>query len=211
MNWLTGFGLTLLYFSGFALIHTLTASKGVKRLVAVSFPGFMPWYRLSYNILSLVTLYIFYDISPKIGYTIYDLPTPVDLVFAGLQFLCFTGMGWVFKYISGREFIGFSQPLRARKGNYSPLHDLDEVSPLRIEGPYRFSRHPLYLFCILFLALRPQMQVDYLFLVVVVTAYFYIGSIFEEKKLVAEYGETYREYQRKVGRIFPKVKNLCTH
>ena len=205
MSWLTGFGLTLLYFSVFALVHTVTASKWLKRLVAVSFPGFMPWYRLSYNFLALITLYIFYDISPKIGITIYDLPTPLDLVFAGLQFLCFTGMGWVFRYISGREFMGFSQPLRARKGNYRPLQDLDEVAPLRIEGPYRFSRHPLYLFCILFLALRPQMQVDYLFLVIVITAYFYIGSIFEERKLVEEYGETYLEYQKKVGRIFPKI------
>lgn len=205
MSWLYDLALTALYFTGFAVIHTITASKWMKRLAAVSFPGFMPWYRLSYNIISLVTLYIFYDLSPKNGYTIYDLPTPVDLVFAGLQFLCFTGMGWVFRYISGSEFMGMAQPFRGMKGSYRPLQDLDEIAPLRIEGPYRFSRHPLYLFCILFLALRPQMQVDYLFLVILITAYFYIGSIFEERKLVGEYGETYLNYQKSVGRIFPKV------
>ncbi|KAB2908106.1 MAG: isoprenylcysteine carboxylmethyltransferase family protein [Ignavibacteriales bacterium] len=205
MNIVYDFLIMGLLFAGFAVLHTFTASTGVKRWVALRFPKVMPWYRLIFNFLSFVTLYIVYELSPKNGTPIYDLPTPVDLIFAGVQFLAFLGMLWVFKYISGKEFIGIAQPLRARKGNYDALKDLDEVIPLRLDGPYKFSRHPIYLFAIIFLVFRPQMQLDYLFMVIFFTAYFFIGSIYEERKLTEKFGALYTEYQKRTGRIFPGV------
>jgi protein-S-isoprenylcysteine O-methyltransferase Ste14 len=36
------------------------------------------------------------------------------------------------------------------------------------------------------------------------TLYIYIGSIFEERRLIAEFGEAYREYQRSVPRLIPR-------
>ncbi len=205
MTLLVDIFVTTLYFLLFALIHSFTASKSVKFAVALSFPGFMPWYRLAYNALSLITLYIFYTNAPKNGFTLYDLPTPVDLIFASIQFGSVIGLSWTFKSISGKEFIGISQALRGIRNNYKPLEDLDEKYSLRIEGPYKFSRHPIYLFSITFLLFRPQMHLDYLIMTILFIAYFYIGSIFEEKKLVEQFGEEYIRYQHTTGRILPRV------
>ena len=40
----------------------------------------------------------------------------------------------------------------------------------------------------------------------VLTAYFVIGAILEERKLVAEFGEEYREYQKRVPMLVPGRK-----
>jgi protein-S-isoprenylcysteine O-methyltransferase Ste14 len=37
----------------------------------------------------------------------------------------------------------------------------------------------------------------------VLTGYFLVGAILEEKKLLAEFGEEYRGYQRDVSMLFP--------
>ncbi|GAB1350819.1 isoprenylcysteine carboxylmethyltransferase family protein [Ignavibacteriales bacterium] len=206
MTLLVDIFVTILYFLLFALIHSFTASKSLKYAVALSFPGFMPWYRLAYNALSLITLYIFYSNSPKNGYTLYDLPTPVDLIFASIQFGSVIGLSWTFKSISGKEFMGISQALRGIKNDYKPLEDLDEKYSLRIEGPYKFSRHPIYLFSTIFLLFRPQMHLDYLIMTILFIAYFYIGSIFEEKKLIQQFGDEYLQYQKSTGRIFPRLR-----
>ena len=38
-----------------------------------------------------------------------------------------------------------------------------------------------------------------------ITLYFWIGSIYEERRLVAEFGEAYREHQRRVPRLVPRL------
>ena len=36
-----------------------------------------------------------------------------------------------------------------------------------------------------------------------VVAYFYIGTFFEERRMERKFGEEYREYQKRVPRLFP--------
>jgi len=43
----------------------------------------------------------------------------------------------------------------------------------------------------------------YLISIICAMVYFYIGSIYEEKKLVERYGELYIQYQSFVPRILP--------
>jgi protein-S-isoprenylcysteine O-methyltransferase Ste14 len=38
--------------------------------------------------------------------------------------------------------------------------------------------------------------------------YFFIGSIFEERKLVREFGAAYRAYQQRVPRLMPRPWRL---
>jgi protein-S-isoprenylcysteine O-methyltransferase Ste14 len=40
---------------------------------------------------------------------------------------------------------------------------------------------------------------------VCVTAYIRIGIVYEERKLVRDFGDTYVEYRRRVAMLFPKL------
>jgi protein-S-isoprenylcysteine O-methyltransferase Ste14 len=35
--------------------------------------------------------------------------------------------------------------------------------------------------------------------------YLYVGSLFEERRLLAEFGQAYEDYQRRVPRLMPRI------
>jgi protein-S-isoprenylcysteine O-methyltransferase Ste14 len=146
---------------------------------------------------------VIYLLSPKPHLIIYDLPNPYDLLILIPQFLALAGLVWSFKYICVKEFLGISQLKRYFLKNYSS--ELDEELTLNIGGPYKYSRHPVYLFSIMFLLFRPVMDLFYLTFFICLVAYFYIGSYYEEKKLIRNFGEEYIKYREEVSGIFPSI------
>lgn len=193
---------TIVLVSVFCISHSILATSWVKKAFQAKFGNLIAYYRAGYNLISAISLILIYSLIPQIDVTIYDLPNPYDLIILSFQILSLLGLVWCTKYFSSGEFLGLNQIKRFNAENYNPA-DIDEKSSLRIEGPYKFSRHPVYLFSILFLMLRPVMGLTYLIIVVIFVVYFYIGSIFEEKRLVEKFGEEYIAYQRSVPRIFP--------
>lgn len=163
------------------------------------------FYRLFYNLSSILFFLFIYFISPKNDYVIYDLSFPYDMIIVALQIISVILLLWTTKYINMREFLGLSQIKRFGKENYN-TEDLDEKMELRIEGPFKYSRHPIYLFSSLFLLLRPTMDFFYLIFLINIILYFYIGAYFEEKKLVTIFGDDYKQYQKNVPKFFPSMK-----
>lgn len=188
-------------FAIFGYTHSLLASEKVKIQFKKIFGDLIAFYRLLYNLFGLLSLYFIYEFSPKPHIIIYDLPTPYDLIMLIPQFLSLAGVFWAFKYICLKEFIGLSQIKRFFEKKYTT--ELDEEFTLRIEGPYKYSRHPIYFFSITFLLFRPVMDLFYLTFFICIVAYFYIGSYYEEKKLVRQFGKVYENYKKEVPRIFP--------
>ena len=192
----------LLLFSGFGLIHSFLASIKVKRLLIKYTGNFIAFYRFFYVLFSLLTFYLIYILSPNSHIKVYDIHYPYDFVILIPQFLSIAGFIWTLKYFCVREFLGINQILRWYHKNYD-LNDLDEQLTLIIKGPYRVCRHPLYFFSIIFLLFRPEMDLTYLTFLVCIIAYFYSGSLYEEKKLIGKFGSEYKNYQAAVPRIFP--------
>jgi len=194
--------LTIIFlFIVFSLLHSKLASEKLKSDIAKKFGSGIAFYRLAYNLFSLISLYLIYELSPKPNVIIYDFPQPYDLIVLIPQLSALAGIFCAFKYICVKEFLGFSQINRYLLGHYST--ELDEEMTLTIEGPYKYIRHPIYFFTIIFLMFRPTMDLFYLTFFICIVAYFYIGSIFEEKKLVRHFGDIYVTYQQSVPRIFP--------
>ena len=79
---------------------------------------------------------------------------------------------------------------------------------LMITGIHRYMRHPLYLGTFIFiwglLLLFPYLSL--LIACAVITLYTLAAIPFEEAKLVEEFGEDYRRYQRQVPRLLPLRK-----
>ena len=83
---------------------------------------------------------------------------------------------------------------------------LPEERPLLQRGPYRYIRHPIYLSFLVtsvgFLLLAENIVM--LPLLFALTALRYPKP--EEEELIQLYGDAYREYRKRTGRFFPKLR-----
>jgi protein-S-isoprenylcysteine O-methyltransferase Ste14 len=202
MNYFFDVVTLIILFALYGFIHSILASEKVKLYFKNNFGRFIAFYRLGYNLFSLLGLYLIWDLAPHPSLQIYQLSSPYDYLVLIPQFVSLVGIFWCFKYVCFKEFVGLSQIDRYIKGDYSD-NDLDEKYTLRIAGPYKFSRHPIYFFSIIILMFRAEMDLFYLTVFILSIAYFYIGSYYEEKKMVRMFGDDYRNYQREVPKIFP--------
>ncbi len=73
-----------------------------------------------------------------------------------------------------------------------------------LRGPYLWVRHPLYFFVLVLIWSAPDMSSDRFLFNVLWTLWVVFGTVLEEKDLVAEFGETYRDYQKNVPMLFPR-------
>src|SRR5690606_20843790 len=202
INYAVDVFLIILIFSIFGYIHSLTASFEIKKKLFELVGDKIAFYRLGFNILSLFLLYLAYLIMPKPNLIIYDLNPPYDLLVLIPQFAGLAGIFWTFRYICLKEFIGIQQIERWLKRNYNS-EELDEHYTLRINGPYTFVRHPLYFFSMMILIFQPIMDLFYLTILIYIIAYFYIGSEYEEKKLIKIFNDDYIKYRETIPRLIP--------
>lgn len=189
-------------FSLFAVSHSFLVSIKTKKLLVEKIGDKIAFYRLFYNISSLLIFLFIFALSPKPSNIIYDLQFPFDIMIFVFQIFSSLGLLWAISKVNLQEFIGISQIKRYMENRYD-INELDEKMEFVIEGPFKFSRHPIYLFSILFLAFRPTMDLFYLIFFINIFIYFYVGSYFEDKKLVETFGKRYLDYQKSVPRIFP--------
>jgi methanethiol S-methyltransferase len=137
------------------------------------------------------------------------IPTPVvwsvenaaakDLIWAVFW------LGWTVLLISTFlinhfELFGLSQVFARMVGEKLPTPEF------RTPFIYRYVRHPIYLGFLLSFWAAPVMTAGHLLFSIGCTGYILIGIWFEERDLIAQFGEQYRSYRNQVGMLFPSRK-----
>jgi methanethiol S-methyltransferase len=189
-------GMLVFYWGLFCGLHSVLASLWWKRLAQRILGGGFRFYRLFYTLFAFVTLglVIYYQIwlsSPML------LERTVFLLIAGSAVLL---AGVVVMAICIRKYF---MSLSGLKSLY--LNDEQAANQLQISGIHRFVRHPLYSGTFLAIwglwLLLPQLS---LFLAnLVITVYTLMAIGWEEKKLEAEFGDSYRRYKTQVPKLIP--------
>lgn len=133
---------------------------------------------------------------------IWVLPASLEPVLIVVQGIGIAGAVVSLLQIDLGRFTGLSQLRAYLAGEPLPL----PPEPLRVTGVYRWVRHPLYLFSLMALWPVTVMRGAYFGFCLGATIYFVIGSLYEERRMVAAFGEAYRAYQRQTPWLIPFVR-----
>jgi protein-S-isoprenylcysteine O-methyltransferase Ste14 len=77
------------------------------------------------------------------------------------------------------------------------------ATPFAVRGPYRWVRHPLYLFSLMIIWSGPVFTLDRLLHNGLWTVWIVVGATLEERDLVGCFGDDYRRYQKTVPMLLP--------
>ena len=183
----------------YALLHSALASFAAKAWLAQRWPQLMPWYRLGFNIVALVTLL-------PIAWLTYALDGPLlwqwqgawRWLSHGLAAAAVAGFVAVSRSYDMPAFLGLRQVREHAGGRIDRI----DHEGLRISAWHRYVRHPWY-FCGLVLVWSGDKNAPLLLSAVAITLYFIVGARLEEQKLIAMHGDAYRRYMAKVPALIP--------
>jgi protein-S-isoprenylcysteine O-methyltransferase Ste14 len=195
MIWAPFIVLAVVLFYGF--VHSLFASLGVKaRAERWWGERARRGYRLAYNIFAILSFVPVLALAAALpDRLLYTIPRPWSFATLALQgAAAVTILVGVLQTGVG-SFLGVSQ-LFEPSGGSPPA--------LVAHGLYRWVRHPLYTAGLVFIWLALQMSANLLALNLGLTIYLVLGAIVEERKLVHEFGQAYRDYRRRTPMLIPK-------
>jgi len=184
------------YTIGYAVLHSWLAAQRVKDWARRRMGRAAErWYRLAYNALAVVTLLPLGAMLVALpDWLLYSLPVPWAWGALVLQIVAVLGALHSLLSTDAWHLLGVRQLL-------TPSDDCSQH--LVLTGLYRWVRHPVYLWGLVFVWVAPELTLNRLALNVALSLYVYIGSFFEERRLLAEFGDAYRRYQRQVPRLIP--------
>ncbi len=190
------FCLSLLFF----VQHSVMVRHQFKKWVSAYIPEyFVP--RI-YSITSGITLLLVIAFWQPAGEKLVHLPFWVSSVSGVLFVGALCGFYWGVSSLSSGAFDPFG--IRLKKNE-----DKKKVK-LKIAGPYKYMRHPLYFFALIQIWATTSFTLDRLLFNLLWSAWIVFGSILEEKELVDFFGQDYIAYQKAVPMLFPgKTVSNC--
>ncbi len=181
---------------GYGAVHSLLASVRVKAAARKIFgPDADHWYRLGFNLAAGITLLpVLAILAANLGRVVAVASLPVGVILAGIEILALFLMANAFRKSDPAFFLGIGR-----------LGNAPSSTGLITTGAYGLVRHPLYTTGLLILWCFPVLTTGTLAFDAAITLYVLIGSELEERRLIAQFGEEYLRYRKKVARLIPFI------
>jgi protein-S-isoprenylcysteine O-methyltransferase Ste14 len=179
-------------------LHSALVSLSLTEPLRKRFPYASRYYRIVYNVVSVVTLapVLLYSFSLH-GTPIFSWQGPwrfVQMALAVPALIFFVAGA---RHYDLFQFLGLRQ-LRDEKA----CSVLTDDCSLDTSGILNLVRHPWYTGGILIVWARP-LDTSAILINLVVTGYFLVGTHLEERKLTAQFGHEYADYQQRVSMFLP--------
>lgn len=150
-----------------------------------------------YSIVSGVALLLLVGLWQRPGIPLLTVEGGARWALRGIFALAGVGFLWAVRSLSSFDSFGL-EPIRARIRGAEPRR-----TPLAVRGAYRWVRHPLYSLLLVFLWTSPDLTADRLLFNGLFSVWIVIAARLEERDLVREFGDDYRDYQREVPMLVP--------
>jgi len=182
----------------FAIQHSVMARPAFKRWWTRIVPPVIE--RSTFVLLASMALLLLFSGWRPLAGTEWD--------FRGTLFGCMLAavcaLGWMLVLLASFQIDHFE--LFGLKQVWRQLCGQPEApAEFRVPGLYRHVRHPIYLGFMLAFWSTPLMSVGHLLFAAMTSGYILIGIAFEERDLIAQFGERYRLYRRQVGMLLPRL------
>lgn len=184
--------LCLLFFTQHSLMVRRRFRVWLARRVRADFHGAL------YAALSGAGLLLLTGLWQPVGVDLWRPEGPLRWLLLALFFLSGMGAWWGYRSLGRFDALGVQAALRAMSGS-KPL----KSARFMVRGPYRWVRHPLYLFSLIIIWTGPVFSLDRLLHNGLWSIWIIIGAIMEERDLVDCFGDAYRRYQQTVPMLLP--------
>ena len=189
--------LVLLAVLVYGLVHSFLASLWAKAHARRWFGVLADrTYRLLYNLFAVVS---FLPVLALVGLLpdqpLYTIPFPWVLITSLGQITAVAALVLGLFQTDAWSFLGFRQLVQPTA--------VDKPATLVIKGLYRWVRHPIYTAGLVFIWLTPVMTANLLAMNAGLTIYIVVGALFEERKLLREFGQAYVDYRKSTPMLVP--------
>jgi len=192
-------GSALAWDAGLCLVFFVQHSSMIRRPFRERLGRVMPahYHPAAYSIASGIALVLLLGLWQHSSIVLLSVQGPLRWVLRGLFLATGSVFLWAIRALGSFDTFGL-EPIRAHLRATTP-----RSLPLAIRGPYRWVRHPLYSLFLVMMWASPDVTADRLLFAVLFTGWIVLGTVLEERDLVQDLGDPYREYQRQVPMLVP--------
>ncbi|UTW56038.1 isoprenylcysteine carboxylmethyltransferase family protein [Kordiimonas sp. SCSIO 12610] len=178
----------------FALQHSVMARKRFKRVVTKLIPERLE--RSTYVLATSITLLMIVQYWQPMPEVIWKIEEPISRTLINLIYY----VGWIISLfathmINHYHLMGLEQSMTT----WEDAGTKKFVTPMF----YKFVRHPIQSGILIALLATPDMTIGRAVFAAGMSLYIFIGLWFEERDLIDEFGDTYKDYKSRVSALFP--------